>query len=234
MSLIKPSFGIAAISGKVGGTVYARNRGGLYSRAWVDPTNPATPDQTDKRNTWIDSAAAFKSLTYDELNQWHTYATQIQGSNRLGIPIRLTAQQLFTECYTNASLAGLTPLTRPTQFTNRPAIKTATFTALSDGSGTISKLIISDLTSEYLSSTVPVVLIFASPITSPTIRNVNNQFRLLAFGAADGTDIQFQDEYIAKFGHHADIGQLAHAKLRLIDSETMLGSTRYLIDAIVT
>src|SRR5438477_2164134 len=125
MALFKPGFGISALSGKNGGTIYSRNRGGQYSKAWANPMGTPTDDQTDKMEIWITMGATYNSLNRDQINLWEEYAQKLTAKNRLGDPIKLTAQQTFCECFTNASLIGETPLTEPGEATNRPAITNA-------------------------------------------------------------------------------------------------------------
>src|SRR5207249_3740433 len=145
----------------------------------VKPTNPETPDQIDKWDIWTNCGAAFGALDSDQLEQWHQYANQLTRKNRLGEPLRLTAQQIFTECYTNASLIDATPLDTPSEFTDRPAITNGGWIlAVGDGSKII-KLQLNDSTVICPSGSEGTTIIYSSPILRPSVRNVNKQFRII-------------------------------------------------------
>lgn len=234
MTLIKTGFGISALSGKLGDTVYARNRGGMYARAMAIPVQPDSPDQIDKWQIWTDAADAYNSLSSEELDRWRTYATQLQGQNRLGEPISYTGQQIFWECFTNASLAGLTPITIPSAFSDRPAItETGDLVCTWNGSN-IGFMFLNGMASISPSGGGNVSLFYAAPNLRPSVRNVNNQFRLIGvFGAGSGIK-NYKSAYIAKFGDVAEIGWLSHLKIRVIDGQSMLGSTHVLKESIIT
>jgi len=233
MSLIKPGFGIATLSGKLGGTVYARNRGGLYAKAWTSPDQPDTPDQTDKRQIWTDAADHYAGLSAEQIDLWQIYARQLTASNRLGDPIQLTAQQVFWELFTNATLIGATPLDVPTQFTNRPALQgSGELVATSNGTE-LSRLYIIDVTAITPSEAPAKLLLYAAPITRPTIRNVNKYLRLIGAYDTSTGDIDFFDQFKDKFSIDAEPGQLAHLAIRAIDTTSMLGSTRLLRMSVV-
>jgi len=234
MSLIKPSSVISAISGKLGDTVYARNRGGMYARAWAKPSGTPTGDQTDKWDIWTLCGASFAGLDSDQLKLWREYADRISAKNRLGENIRLTAQTLFTECFTNASLAGLTPLTEPHKASNRPAITdTEGILATTDGTNILDYRI-GRTNAKGPGNSGCRLLIYAAPNLRPSVRNVNNQFRLIAVGNANNTITNVTTAFQDKFGTSALVGQVAHVKLRVIDKATMLGSSAVLLDSIYT
>ena len=64
----------AIVQGKVGGGVYARNRGGYYLRHFTKPLNPGTNAQLNARNNFDSAAAAWKTLTDLQRAAWNTYA----------------------------------------------------------------------------------------------------------------------------------------------------------------
>lgn len=230
MALFKPGFGISALSGKIGGTIYSRNREGMYAKAWADPTNPGTPDQVEKEEIWIDMSAAYNSLTIDELDQWRTYASQLTAKNRLGETYPPQARNVFSECYTNAALIGATPLTVPTEITNRPSITYGgDVTCHTDGID-LDKFTLNDTTVLCPGSGDGGLIISSSPILRPSVRNVNNQFRMIITQLVSAGDVDMLSSYIAKFGSAAPTGHVSHLKLRLIDVTSMLGSTRLLLN----
>jgi len=91
MALIKTSGIVAAISGKVGGSVYSRNRYGAYVRNWAKPVNPNSSAQQKVR---ADMGALvsdwFNELTVAQRASWAVYAAAVNFVNRLGETITLT------------------------------------------------------------------------------------------------------------------------------------------------
>jgi len=109
MALIKFGSGISAMSGAVGGVVYAKNRYGNYARNWAKPVNPNTSRQAAVRNTMAQLVQAWKdTLTETQRYQWNVYASNVQVKNRLGEDIYLSGFNQF--CRSNLSIlnAGLT------------------------------------------------------------------------------------------------------------------------------
>lgn len=111
MALFRSSV-FAAASGSIGGTTYARNRGGSYVRNRTNPIQPRSGDQERARSQlsffsvyWSDT------LTANERNAWNQYASTKGAFNRLGEAIVLTGQQAFVQANTLAQLAGLAVIT---------------------------------------------------------------------------------------------------------------------------
>lgn len=229
MALIEFGFGISAISGKIGDTIYARNRGGAYAKEFAKPVQPNTGDQMDKRGDWQTIATAYASLSTDALNTWHDYAKKLTRLNRIGGTFKLTGQQIFTECYANALFAGLTPILLPSQFTDRPAINSIGFFLSTEAfGGFIARYQLATVLVTCPSGDVGTLLISAAPSQRASVRNVNNQFRLIKAAPAGIGVILLNIEYQAKFGNAMHNGWNSHVQLRLIDGISMLGSTRML------
>jgi hypothetical protein len=114
--------GVSLASGKVGGTVYSRNKGGAYSRNWVVPTNPQTSKQEDQRNLLAQKSAAWRTLTDSQRTSWESWANDNPILDRVGNSIVLTGAQAYNKININRSNAGdsATQSTTPS---------TATFTA---------------------------------------------------------------------------------------------------------
>lgn len=234
MASIKTGAGISTIRGKVGDTIFSRNRGGAYSKAWAAPGTPATPDQTDKEDIWIDMGAAWAGMSYDDNELWRNYADQLTHKNRIGDPIQLTAYQVFVECYTNARLIGFTPLTVPSSTTNRPAVTgNIELTVLSNGTD-LDRYRIAGISGQGGDGNGMQTLVYAAPCMRPTIRNVDTYFRLITMVDCDPSPVDILTSYTTKFGTAGTPGQLAHIRLRNIDRVSMLGSTRAIFQTLVT
>lgn len=62
------------LSGKLGGSVFSRNKAGYYVRRWANPTNPQTTGQMRARATLASVASAWHSLTDADKGAWNSYA----------------------------------------------------------------------------------------------------------------------------------------------------------------
>ena len=84
MALVKFGGGVAGISGKIGGTVYARNKAGAYARSWAKPTTTPTPSQTVNRNRFGNQAQAWTALSSSHKSSWDAYAATVTRLHRQG------------------------------------------------------------------------------------------------------------------------------------------------------
>ena len=98
--------GVSLASGKIGGTVYSRNKGGSYSRNWVVPTNPQTTRQNNQRNLLALKAAAWRALTDGERDAWTTWAADNPILDRVGNSIVLSGAQAYNKININRTNAG--------------------------------------------------------------------------------------------------------------------------------
>ena len=98
--------GVSQASGKIGGTVYSRNKGGAYFKNWVVPTNPSTSKQQAQRNLLSLKSAAWRDLTQEQRTAWQTYADNNPILDRLGNSITLTGAQAYIKINVNRTNAG--------------------------------------------------------------------------------------------------------------------------------
>lgn len=230
MSLIKTGGGVAAISGKTGGTVYARNKAGAYSRNWAKPINPGRTRQTDVRSAFAAGSAAYSLLTLPQVAAWDAYASTLTRVNRQGDSYTPTGRQIFIEAYNNNTAAGEAILTAPSEFSNVPAINTAGAMLFETTTGNITTLTLGACTVTIPSGDAGVLLIEASPAHKASLRNVNTSFRQILFAVPSGTH-NLLSAYTAVFGTSGASGQVIDLRLRVIDPLSGLGSTRMLVSA---
>jgi len=98
--------GVSNASGKIGGTVYSRNKGGSYFRNWVYPNNPQTSKQQTQRNLLAAKSAAWRLLTTGERDAWDTWADENPILDRLGNSIKLSGAQAYNKINMNRTNAG--------------------------------------------------------------------------------------------------------------------------------
>lgn len=73
MAKVKNSY-IGQLSGKLGGMIFSRNRGGDYVRAGVKGINPQTQSQLRARNAFASVTTLFRTLTSAEKSAWQEFA----------------------------------------------------------------------------------------------------------------------------------------------------------------
>ncbi len=97
MALVKFGAAVNQVSGKIGGVVFLRGKGGNVMRSWRKGVNPQTPAQTAQRERLAWLSNAWKGLTASQRKAWDTSAEENfrQHKNRLGEVTQLTGHQLF-------------------------------------------------------------------------------------------------------------------------------------------
>ena len=118
MGLVVFGQGVAKISGRVGGSIFANNRGGNYVKNFAVPVNPNTTPQQEVRSALSDLVVGWlDDLTDTQRAAWETYGENVAMTNRIGDTIFLTGQQHYIR--SNSALVRLA-LTRvddgPTTF----------------------------------------------------------------------------------------------------------------------
>jgi len=129
MANIAVGGGVTDIRGSIGGTCFARGRGGLYARARVKPLNPKSALQVTRRAVQSAAAAAWASLTAAQRTAWGSYALNTSWTNKLGQSINIGGSPAFSRLYTLALLAGLAAPDAAPALDGHASGTVATFTA---------------------------------------------------------------------------------------------------------
>jgi hypothetical protein len=111
MKWISPLFSDAR--NKLGGTIYARNRAGVYQRARVTPTNPQTAFQQANREMFSAIVQAWRTLTPTQILGWNSLAESNTLTDSLGQTSMPSGFQLYTSRNRNRLLLGLSMLSNP-------------------------------------------------------------------------------------------------------------------------
>lgn len=180
MALIKmSSVGITAISGKAGGSVYSRNRGGEYVKNFVMPTNTITQARQAVRSIFGSLASAWRALSQQQRNTWIEQAPNYLRTNAFGDKKQLQPNALFVGQNTNllnAELPKINTITAP-QGTN--AVLREANNDYDIGSGDTWTFSF-DLEDDQGDVVTPnEYVIEAAPPHSPSKRNVQNEYRIL-------------------------------------------------------
>jgi len=129
MALVKFGAMIADARGSIGGTVFARNRGGAYVRNRTTPINPQSTRQTAVRSLLASLTNLWSTtLTQAQRDAWTLYATNVPLVNSLGESRNVTGINMYVRANSLILDTGGTRADdAPTIFTVGPTI-TPTFT----------------------------------------------------------------------------------------------------------
>lgn len=229
MALIKFGGGVAAISGKIAGTVFARNKAGAYARNWAKPVNPVTPSQAEVRALFQTASAGWNALSSSERDSWNSAASSLERINRFGETYKPSGRQYFMEIMNSLGQAGQATFTDPPISPVPPAaIVGAALTATAVGGA---------LTVLSLAWTSPsagmVIIIEAAPPTPDTKTNVNTMYRQIKVATAGGSPETILTEYASIFGGSAAAGDIIRARLTVLDFNTGYRSAQILVADVV-
>lgn len=178
MALIKmSSIGITAISGKAGGSVYSRNRGGEYVKNFVMPTNTFSEARQAVRSVFGAISSGWRALTQQMRNSWIEAAPLYLRTNAFGDKKQLSANALYVGQNQNLANAELPMINTigPPEGTNAVLNTISSQIDLTDDEWTFNfdlEGTNATLVNEYV--------IECTPPHSESVKNVENQFRKLA------------------------------------------------------
>jgi len=194
--------GLSLISGRVGGVVYARNRGGYYVRNYVPTPNPNTTHQSTVRGYLTSANASWQGLTSAQRGSWNGYADSLPRVDRIGRQVKLTGRQVY--------IGMAIQVSKRTGFYVAPSLPVVGTFYKNSGLPNFSPIFFFglDFFGFQISSTTPLgtaYMIEACPPLAPTRNFYTNQFRSLPLKVVDSDDklfdiALFQDQYFAYFG----------------------------------
>lgn len=221
MAIIIPGVAVSQVSGRVGGTIFSRNRGGAYMRNGSIPATVTTPAAELIKAITAAQSQAWGSLDPEVKEQWREWATQNPVINRLGQSRTLSGHQAYVQLNARLRYGAFAAITSPpVGAAPAPFIPGAiTFTP--------SPLA---LTVAYTPSPAPTgvaVQCYAYLANSPGVAYVKNRLALVATsGAAAVSPLDILDNVVERFGT-PQFGQTLHIALRALDGTTGLVSTPF-------
>ena len=233
MALIKTTAIVDAISGKLQGTVFAKNKGGDYMRGRGKVLQPDSPAQMAVRGLFGAISSAFALLTRSQIEQWKTFADLHPYTNRLGDQRNLTAKAMFQKVNTNLALANaqtagaITTLNSPLPWVGVPfidanaVVQRYPFTIDGDAPAGSTGAVNIQYDSRLDTGNIK-MLIYATPVLPVTVNNTKSKMRLLKIMDFPGSDqleaSDFAQEYVDAFGSGEGTDQ-AQIKVRFINAE---------------
>lgn len=194
---MKMKFGaiVVAGSGKIGGHVASKNRGGAYLRTKVTPTNPQTASQSGVRNTLGSLATGWSQLTDAERLSFNDAVKDFATTDIFGDIKNPSGINLYVKLNTNLTNSGQALITSAPAKVEVPAI------AIADVVFDVSTSGDSLVTLTNTDANTKEVIISATPKVTAGTSYVKNLFRVISHIAVDGATIEYGAAYIAKFGN---------------------------------
>ncbi len=219
MAIFIPGVAVSQVSGRVGGTVFSRNRGGMYMRNGSKPTVVTTPFAQAIKAILANFSAQWRDLTADQQEAWREWATQNPITNRLGQSRTLSGHQAFVKLNARLNAAGgATITTPPTGVAPDGVIPTGiTYTASPEA-----------LTVTFSSAPTPAdvaVQVYAYVSDSTGVSYVKNRLALVYTSTDEASSpLNILTPVKNRFGT-LSTGQKIHIGLRTIDLTSGLCST---------
>lgn len=205
---------IGSVSGKLNGSVFAKNRGGSYMRTKATPVNARTAAQLQARNLLSGYSQAWRNLTQVQRDSWNSASSDWSVANVFAPGATPTGHGLFVTLNTNTALAGGLTLTLPPNKVGASPIQ--------EFSG-VSAVVGGEITLDVLPATVPTnhtLYIEATQGMSAGISNANSKFRFIGtLAASAATDADLKTMYEAKFGA-VTAGQKVFFRIKFINKVT--------------
>ena len=204
-------------SGKLGGHVYSKNRGGNYVRTNVVPSNPRTAAQVLARSRFGQASSGWKALTAQQREAWEEFARSNPYTDSLGQQRHLSASSAYTRSSNNLLTVDKAPITVPTNVTEAITFEgfRGMFTDPSTAMVEFQDVSISNIGGAKL-------LVKASPPFPSSQKYAANKLRIV--GAYDGSDIDaqtgildFGSNYVSNIGGLVSNMRVAW-EIHLIDS----------------
>ena len=228
MAIFIPGVAVSQASGRVGGTIFSRNRGGAYMRNGSKPTRVTTPAAQGIKAITAAQSQAWAGLTSAVREQWIEWAAQNPVINRLGQSRTLSGHQAFVQINARLVYAAFSALTSP-PIGSAPAAIVPGAVTFDDSPAA--------LTVAFAPSPAPTgvaVQCFAYLADSPGVSYVRNRLALVTTSAAAATTpLDILADVTERFGT-PQVGQTLHVGMRALDSTSGLVSSIFYTSALLS
>lgn len=193
MAKIKFGMMMTDASGKLGGHVFAKNRGGNYVRTKGIPGNPQTVAQMANRGLFASISSGWSALTEAQRATFNGFVGAYATTDIFGDLRNPSGKALYQRLNQNLGLTGQ-PLINVCS-----SPEAVPFANISEG---LLELSAEELTVQQAGNTTgSTLLVFATPQLSQGTRFVKNDLRVVdVVAGSDGTVISFYGAYVEKFG----------------------------------
>ena len=218
---MKIKFGsiVVAGSGKIGGHVASKNRGGAYLRTKVTPSNPNTSYQAAARSILASLSTGWSLLTDAQRLGWNSAVKDFATTDIFGDIKNPSGINLYVKLNANLIASGQAvissaPAKEEVQFSQ---LTSATFDTLTPATSSI------DFSDNVLDGVM--LQIRATPIVSAGTTFVKNLYRDILYAEVDGSSVVFGTAYTAKFGSPA-AGQVFYISVAVVLANGQKGTSQ--------
>lgn len=216
MAIFTPGVAVGQISGRVGGSVFSHNRGGMYIRNGSIPSVSQTQKAQNYKGYLAYASQLYANLSDAQAAAWREYAANHPVTNRLGRSHTLTAGNWFVACNSRLLANSQPPVLLPPN-APAPAGTLITSAAVAAGAGTATITLSENPTAANIS-----VWIRGARVQSGRITNVKNKLTEITLtGDAEASPIDIAADLISELGS-LQAGDWYHFEVRLLDWTTGL------------
>lgn len=214
MAKIKLSAIVSQMSGKLNGSVFAKNRGGAYIRTKVTPVNPQSTAQMAVRAALTSLSQSWRGLTADQRAAWNAAVSNFTSTDIFGDIKTPSGINLYNKLNLNLDNIGVSPISTP------PApVSVGFFSALSIAADASAGTVAATFTAEGASAGQTVV-VEATPCVSAGKDFVKSEYRVVGNFPGNSTSPQALGAMIvAKFGTMT-AGKKVFVRLKFVDNTT--------------
>ncbi len=217
MARIKTSALISDISGKVNGSVFQRNQGGLVMRNESGKINSNTIRSNTHKVNLVSVQGAWLLLSNAERLQWQSYATYLNKKQKKNPTLSINGHQLFINVNTvRYDMLGTSALFSP------PILTTPTLTPLPQPISIVTIVInFGDITitlDRAVTAANESILLFMSRPLRATQMSANQKMVLMKTSTQDGLDFIPTSYYEEVYGRKLISGEYVQTKMAIYDN----------------
>ena len=210
--MAKIKFGAMMVdaSGKLGGQVFSKNRGGAYIRTKTTPLNPQTTAQMSIRGIFASISSAWSGLSEASRQSFNNLVSSYARTDIFGDLRNPSGKNLFQRLNQNLAISGQDNIIICSQPQEVPFANLSEVVLNSDDS---------EINLSYSgNATGSKVVVWATPPLSAGTSFVKNKLRQIGvLDGAEGISVNIVNEYIAKFGAFQDDSNI-YFGVRVINS----------------
>ena len=219
MALVVLGTTLGQASGRIGGTVFSKNRAGVYIRNGTKPVNTYTIYRAEVKARLSAASQHWVGMSLADRTAWNVWAAQIPWKNRLGQSISLTGQQACIQCNARILAVGAAMIDVPSLSAPPENISNVTVTR-DIGSGTFNLA----WTSGALGAT-EYLWLRGCILETSSRQYVTNLFRWFMTSPAAATTPQTLETAVAARFGTLQVGQIFVLEYSVIDSASGLVSS---------
>lgn len=195
MALFKPGVAISQASGRVGGTIFSHNRGGMYMRNGTKPKVVVSDAAMEQKAIMGVCSRAWATLDNSQRAAWRTWAVENPVINRLGESRTLSGSQAYNQINARLLRCGGSALSLPP--IGGPPVPLTTLSAAADASdGT--------LVLTFAATPIPAntaYMVWGCPVNSEAVTYYKNRMVLVSIlPATTATGADIGSDWEGRFG----------------------------------